>query len=359
MHPSIIVRIQFGITKSWASLIVRQVRTSSLVLVVLVLTGVFGSAQVSAGLNETTDSNMGGIHFIVGTVFGPSGKPVNVRMRLRLVSMTREVIASTDDAGRFVFSRISVGSYAIAVDREDGFEAVTHTVDVEPSRTPQTYSMSIRLREKKGSTTKPAVVNASSGAVPKRALELYKDAMKLSAAKDHIRAIDLLKQAIEVYPSYSDAMNEIGVQYMLTNDLPKADEVLVDAIRLAPKDFTPVINRAIVLFRQKKFADAEDLFNNAIKLKPGFALAHYYLGRCMTRLGRFEEAELELRKAIEIGGDGINEAHRMLADLFLEKGENQRAMEELKLYLELVPNASDAANLRKIIQQLAEVKTKG
>ena len=338
----------------------KRVRSRQILgLAFLLVTAVAGRAQIAGGLNETTNSNMGGVHFIVGTVFGPSGKPVNVKMRLKLVSMQRgEVVAMTDDTGRFVFSRVAVGSYSVVIDREEEFEAVNQTVDVEPNRTPQTYSISIRLSQKKGSTVPPGVVDAKNAAAPKRALELYKTALKRSAEKDHEGAIRLLRQAIEEYPEYGDALNELGVQYMLINDLQKADEELEKALKQRPKDYALLVNRAIALFRQKKFADADPLLRNAIKAKRDAALPRYYLGRCLTSLGRFDEAEKELRTAIELGGNEMKEAHRMLANLFLEKGQEERAVEELKTYLELVPNAPDAANLRKIIQQLTEAKPK-
>jgi tetratricopeptide (TPR) repeat protein len=320
----------------------------------LLIGAIVADAQIGGGLNETVNSNMGGVHFITGTVFGPTGKPVNVRMRLKLVSMTRgEVIATTDDAGRFVFSRVSAGTYSIVIDREEGFEAVDQIVDVDTARTPQTYSVSIRLSERRGSSAKPAVLKANGATVPRRAVELYKDSLKLSAAKDHEGAIGLLKKAIQEYPEYQDALNEIGVQYMLVNDLKKAEEELTKVLGINPNAYAPLVNGAIAMFRQKKFFEAENLLLRAIKAKPDAALPYYYLGRCLTAVSRYDESESALRTAIKIGRDEMKEAHRMLADLFLKKGDYGQAVSELKLYLKVVPDAPDAVRLGEIIQQLS------
>ena len=328
-------------------------------VLILLAMGISTNAQIAGGLNETTNSNMGGNHFIVGTVFWPSGKPVNVRLRLKLVSMTRgEVIATTDQSGRFVFSRVGAGSYSIVIDREDEFDAVTQTVDVEPGRTPQTYSVSIRLSAKSEPANKPSVLDARGSVVPRRALELFRNSLKRSASKDHKGAIVLLRQAIEEYPDYEDALNEIGVQYMLINDLQKADEELAKALKLSPNSYAPLINRAITLFRQKKFDEADKLLRSAMKAKPTAALPYFYLGRSLTSQGLYDEGEKALRDAIKIGGGEMLEAYRMLANLYIEKGDDRRAAEELKLYLQLVPNAPDAIALRKIIQQLTEAQPK-
>ncbi len=328
-------------------------RRPLIVLVVLLLAAVIGSAQISGGLNETTNSNMGGNHYIVGTVFWPSGKPVNTRLRLKLVSMTRgEVLAITDDSGRFVFSRVGVGSYSIVIDREAEFEAVTQFVDVEPNRTSQTYSVSIRLSDKSKPSIKPGVVDTKTASVPKRALEFYEKATKLSADKDHKGAIEQLRLAVAEYHDYADAYNEMGVQYMRINELEKAAEALDSALKIKPDTFEPLLNKGIALFRLARYGDAEISLRSAIGVKKDSALAHYYLGRCLTGLERFDDAEKELYTSIKLGGGEMNEAHRMLANLFLTKGDDSRAVEELELYLKLVPQAPDAVKLREFIRQL-------
>jgi Flp pilus assembly protein TadD len=338
-------------------LMINGVRRLIVAVVVLMFGGTVGFAQVSGGLNETTNSNMGGNHYIVGTVFWPSGKPVNTRLRLKLVSMARgEVLAMTDDSGRFVFSRVAVGSYSIVIDRDENFEAVTQFVDVEPNRTSQTYSVSIRLSDKSKPSTKPGVVDTKTASVPKRALEFYEKANKLSAEKDHRGAIEQLRLAVAEHQNYADAYNEMGVQYMRINELEKAAEVLDAALKIKPDAFEPLLNKGIALFRLARYGDAEGLLRSAIGVKKDSALAHYYLGRCLTSLERFDDAEKELNTSIKIGGGEMNEAHRMLANLFITKGDDSRAVEELELYLKLVPQAPDAVKLREVIRQLKAPK---
>jgi Flp pilus assembly protein TadD len=331
------------------------VKNLFLVFVIVLLSGGFGLAQVSGGLNETTNSNMGGNHYIVGTVFWPTGKPINTRMRLKLVSVTRgEVLATTDDSGRFVFSRVGVGSYSIVIDREEDFESVTQFIDVEPNRTSQTYSVSIRLSDRSKPSVKPGVIDTKTASVPKRALELYERAVKLSAEKDHKGAIEQLRLAVAEHENYADAYNELGVQYMRINEIQKAADALDAALKIKPDAFEPLLNKGIALFRLARYGDAEASLRSAIGVKKDSALAHYYLGRCLTSLERFDDAERELNTAISLGDGEMNEAHRMLANLFISKGDDRRAVDELELYLRLVPKAPDAARLREVIRQLKE-----
>lgn len=321
----------------------------------LVVTAIQAAAQIAGGMTETTNTNLGGNNYISGTVFWPSGKPVNIRMSIKLTSMMRgDILSSTDDSGRFIFSRVSAGTYSVVIDREQDFEAVAQLVEVTQSRNPipQTYTVSIRLMDKVRLNPKPAVVDKASLGIPKVASDLFNKAAVLSSAGDHKAAIGQLERAIAEYPNYFDACNELGVQYMKINELEKADTALKAALKINPDSYEPLVNRGITLFRLKKYADAETILKSAIAIKSQSAVSHYYLGRTMISLEKYDIAESELNIAIKIGGDEMKEGHRMLANLFIQTGDDKRAIDEIETYLKLAPNAPDAENLRNVIVQL-------
>ena len=320
-----------------------------------------GYAQIVHGLNEATNLRLGGNNYIIGKVYGPDGRPVERRIRIRLTTQTQgDFVESTDAFGQFIFGGLPEGRYTLAVDREDGIEASVHSVEILRSYEPikQAYSVSIRLRENRVPPPKAAVVNANAPMIPKEARDMYDNAIKLSAAKDHTKAAAELVRAIAACPEFGDAYNELGVQYMQLNDLEKADEALIAALKIRPDAFEPLLNRGITLFRLKRFADAEGQLRKAIAAKSDSAVSHYYLGRTLTSLSKFTEAEEALLSAVTHGGREMNEAHRMLADLFLEKGDIGRAIDSLEAYLKLVPAARDADRLRDVVRQLKDEKAR-
>jgi tetratricopeptide (TPR) repeat protein len=142
------------------------------------------------------------------------------------------------------------------------------------------------------------------------------------------------------------------VQYLRLNQLDNADEALAAALKIDPAAFEPLINRGITIFRLKRYADAEPLLRQAVEKKSDSSIAHYYLGRTLTSLERYDDAEKELNSAVTLGGNEMKEAHRMLATMFIAKGDNKKAVNALEIYLGLVPTASDAAYLRDVIAQL-------
>lgn len=311
--------------------------------------------QIPGGMNETTSTRLGGNNFIVGTVFWPSGVPVNTRIRVKLVSPAAgEIIANTDVRGQFVFSGLGAGYYQVVIDREKDYEVVSQLVDVTENRNriPQTYTVYLRLADRAKPVTKPTVISSEILKVPKSAAAYFNKAIELSNAGDHKAAAEKLKLAIAEFPGYADAYNELGVQYMRLNELDLADAALVEAVKIKPDAFEPTLNRGITLFRLKRYSEAETVLRSAVKIKPSSAVPHYYLGRALTILERFDEAESELNAALSAGEGQMNEAHRMLANLYLAKGDDRRAAESLEAYLKLVPEAPDAEKLRGVIRTL-------
>ncbi|MBX7172548.1 MAG: tetratricopeptide repeat protein [Pyrinomonadaceae bacterium] len=312
-------------------------------------------AQIAGGLSETTSSNWGGNNFITGSVVLPNGSPINAKISIKLQSMTKgEILATTDDSGKFVFSRLAPGTYIFTVEGNEEFETATQETEILQQRNsgPQTVSLTIRLRYKVKREAKPGVINVENAKVPKKAMESYRKAVKLAGSNEHQAAIEELKSAVAEYPNYMDAFNEMGVQYMKLNELEKAEESLKSAIKIKPEAYEPLVNYGIVLFRLKRFDDAETAFRSALKIKKQSAVIHFYLGRLLTSLERFDDAEKELDLAWRESQETMNEVHRMLANLYIAKNDNKRAIKSLEKYLNLVPNAPDSENLRKVISQL-------
>lgn len=313
--------------------------------------------QVAGGLTETTNTRLGGNNYIVGTVYSPEGTPINTRMRIKLASPEwGDILATTDDRGRFVFSGVGSGVYTIIIDREEGYESVSREVEIVRSRStvPETYSVSIRLRlaeNKKPKTGPPAVVSASNAGVPKPALDHYENASKLARDKDYKGAIKELKLAVSEYPAFVNAHNQMGVLYLRLDEVDRADEAFKAALKINPDAYEPLLNRGISLYRLTKFKDAETTFRKTLKVKPDSAVSYYYLGRTLNKLGRNEDAEKAFLTCLKMSPDDFKEAHRLLAAIYLDRGALPRVVEELEAYLKVVPTAPDAENLRQVIEQ--------
>ena len=330
-------------------------RQTIFLTVIILLCMASATAQIAGGLTETTNTRLGGNNYIVGMVFAPNGEPIRTRMRIRLSSPAwGDILATTDDTGKFVFSNVGSGVYTVFIEGEKEFEPAMQQVDIVRRRAqvPETYSLTIRLRFSENAKSKGSpVISAANAGVPKRALAHYEKATKLVEANDYAGAIEKLKLAVAEYPKFVNALNEIGVIYLRLNKLELANEALQAALKIKPDAYEPLINHGITLFRLERLKEAEIVLRDALKAKPESAVVYYYLGRTLNRLNRIDEAETAYLACIKLTPDKFKEAHRLLAVIYLDRGNLKRVIEELETYLRLAPTAADAEHLKSVIAE--------
>ncbi len=303
------------------------------------------------------DTGLGGANTITGMILVPSGQRLERRITIRLQTMTRgDRVTMTDDYGKFAFQGLVSGDYTVVIDKEKEYEPYSQQVQVRQFRgfPPQLYNLNIRLEFKGRAEAKLGVINAELAKIPKPALDKYNKAIELAKNGDRAGAILQLQGAIAEYPEFMIAYNEMGVLYMKLNDLQKSDDALQAALKIDAKAFMPLMNRGILLVMLKRYADAEPLLREVVKMKSEEAVGHYFLGQAVANLGNFDEAEKELSTAIKLGGDEMKEAHRLLAIIYSARGDKKHAIAELETYLRLNPTTPDAEQLRNVILKLKD-----
>lgn len=271
--------------------------------------------------------------------------------------MTRgDRLFTTNQNGNFAFRGLPAGNYTITIDKEVEYKPVSQTVDILQFRggPPQTYTVNIRLEFKDRTKAEPAVLNAEFANVPKKALTHYNQAIELSKNNNGEGAIAELKLAIAEHPTFTQAFNELGVQYLKLNKLEEADAAFQGALKIDPASFPALINRGIAHVMMKRYGEAVPLLRKALKGHEQSAVGHYFLGQALANLGLFDDAEKDLLKALELGKEEMKEAHRILAIIYSSKGAKKRAAEELEAYLKLAPNTPDVEKIKEQIRKLKE-----
>jgi tetratricopeptide (TPR) repeat protein len=106
-----------------------------------------------------------------------------------------------------------------------------------------------------------------------------------------------LRRALELDPATILALVYLSQLYSATGRL---DEALSIAQRTAVVDpVSPIVGVqvGILMYAQRRFADAEIAFRNVLHRERNFALAHYYLGLNSAYRGKFDEAVHHLSQA--------------------------------------------------------------
>jgi len=124
------------------------------------------------------------------------------------------------------------------------------------------------------------------------------------------KAIDFFRQAAEKDPAYAQAYAGLANAYtfMGASGYVAPQQVWQSAKSAAMQsvkidDSLPEGHVSLALVRENfdwDWAGAEREFKRAIELNPNSAEAHHWYGDFLTRLGRFDEARVELKKAQEL-----------------------------------------------------------
>lgn len=139
-------------------------------------------------------------------------------------------------------------------------------------------------------------------------------------------ALDEIKQALAADPTYADAFNLRALIFMRLGDVRQTEESFRRAVALNPRDADIAHNFGWFLCEQRRFADAQRQFEQALAspLYQGRAKTFMTLGLCQARAGQRAEAERSLARSYELdAGNPITGFN--LARLLFDRGEKVRA----------------------------------
>lgn len=314
----------------------------------IVITGFDAFAQTDATSSRNT---------IQGDIITPNGQRLDHPVIVWLTTNRGEIQTTSNGNGSFFFRQLGGGRFIVRVDAGEAFEPATEEVNIADggstgnmSRIGQIYSVQIHLRPRSSEPITKGVVSANDP--PKAALELFNKALESVKDGHRDKAIEQLKAALVIHPTFTAALNGLGVQYLKLGKYEVASETFAKALKLAPENFNLHLNSGISLFNLNKHAEAEAQFAAALAKNEASGTAHLYRARALIGLNRLDDAAVDLKRAIEIGGDDVKLAHRYLAGIYLEKGENMEAVKQLELYLQVSPGSKETDQIKNLIKEL-------
>jgi tetratricopeptide (TPR) repeat protein len=160
---------------------------------------------------------------------------------------------------------------------------------------------------------------------------------------EYNRAIRNFQRAIALDPRMARAYDNLGLcyYYQNENDLAVANyEKAIDLDRGSGHPSAwPYLNLAITQQFLNRPAEAEKNLQEAIRLDPGFAKAHFQLGTVLEDLQKPVPAVEELKEAARLDPT-YPEPHMALARVYHKLGQESSARDEVKIYLRLHPHST-------------------
>ncbi len=296
---------------------------------------------------------------IRGVVLLPDGSPVSEAMRVTLkVLRGDQATTYTDQQGRFEFGHIAAGEYAIEVEADrdrNRFEVVNEKVIVR-TNSPAFVTLSLKEKRvaKESARDRTVSVAMLDQKVPPAAQHEFENATRLAQAGNLDESIAALRRAVDIFPEYLMALNDLGAQLLEAGRLDEAIVPLRGAVKLDPTSFNPQLNLGIVLVRKKIFAEAVTALDKALSAKPASPAAHLYAGMAASGTNDSARAEREFKLAADLGGREFSVALVYLGRIYIKRGEKQLAIDSLERYLRIDPDGPNARIVKKMLADLSQ-----
>jgi Tfp pilus assembly protein PilF len=304
------------------------------------------------------EAGTGGGSVIRGRIYLPSGGTVG-RRKVTLFFERRgdEISVMCDPSGQFTFDGLQNGSYVITIDGGDEYETAREVVEITEYRRGSVIArlpiyMTPKKSDKASTGGKVVAAAALDPTVPAEARQHYTAATEAAQRGDARKAAELFEKAVAVYPKFLAAHEERGVQYLKLGELDKAIEAFRAAIALNENAASAHLRLGEALLERRTFDGAREHLEKAASLENASARTHLSLGIAYIGLRNLEASEKELRRALELDRGSAVLAHYYLGGIYMAWRQNDRAADELEIYLRDAPKPKDPDRVRKTIADL-------
>jgi tetratricopeptide (TPR) repeat protein len=296
-----------------------------------------------------------------GVVYGPNAKPVaNVLVSLENQQRARIGQVITNSDGNYVFSGIIAGVYYISVKPDERFHAIYQQIELintfnssvgGNNFSTERIDFTLKATERKEGLFSGGTVFLQE--VPPQAERDYLDGLKSLKKGDKDQAIERFRKAINLFPNYFYALQQLGLVYVDTGMYQEALEPLKKAIKINAKGADAHLGLGIALVSLDQLKEAIDELNLARAIDARSFRTHLYLGMALIGTGEFDQAEESLKQALALGGPvQARTAHLYLASIYDKRNQPKLAIAELEAYLRENPKANNAPKIKEAIQKL-------
>lgn len=224
-----------------------------------------------------------------------------------------------------------------------------------------------RVGKVKGTT-----VSALPYKAPKDAYRAYEKGLEAKKRGQLASAQQFFEKAVELYPKYTSAWFQLGTVLQKKEQRDAARRAYTTAA-IADKTFLPAYySLTLMAFEEQNWTEVLKLTNHMIGVDPmnraaltDYILdlepmdntgAYFYNAMANYNLKRFEEAEKSALQAEHLDlRTRFPGVYLLLAELFARKENYSAAIMQTQTYLDLLPQAKDAEQVRKRLAELEQL----
>jgi Tfp pilus assembly protein PilF len=284
----------------------------------------------------------------------PDDRPISTSAEVQILSASGLAVTEnfTHADGRVEFNDMTPGIYRIRVSGAGIETTLSEVFDIGDYD--RTHSEIIHVKPVvSGGAVASGVPTVSSQQlnVPEKARNELDKGMEAFAKGDDTEAAARMEKAINIFPRYAQAYNNLGVIRVKQNDRASAQVAFEKSVEIDDHFVPGYVNLARLLVSARE-ADASNLLQKALAIDPNNLEALSLLARFQFNKGRFAEALATVNRVHSIPHEHFADVNLIAAEIYQKANRNAEAIVESELYLQEYPDSPRAPQVREAVAQI-------
>lgn len=290
---------------------------------------------------------------VTGRVSSLTDEPLrDVQVQLRSVTGGgAAIITYTDGSGRFAFDGVPAGTYELVA-----FSGIYQASDrVEVSGMSVSTLLRIPVRDKPPDGAGSSTVSVAQYQVPEKARKLFMKAREATAKQKIDEAQEYIQRALEIYPSYADALTLRAILALDRNEIAAALHDTQQAIHSDGNYALAYTVLASALNATGRFDEALQTLAHSETLAPDTWQTYYEEAKAYLGKADYRSSVRQLDRARSLASADFPQMHMLRARALIGLNQYADAGTELETFLQKTPDGPEAEQARSM---LAKVKGK-
>ncbi len=204
-------------------------------------------------------------------------------------------------------------------------------------------------------TVEGLTMSATTALAPKDAHKAFEKGLEEVRKSKFEDAEKEFARAVEIYPKFAAAWYELGRVQERRDHETEARNSYAQSIAADSKYINPYERLSIIAFHENKWQEVADTSDRMLHLDPyDYPGAYYYNAVANLQLKNLVPAERSAREALKLDvARGNPQIHYVLGIILAQKQDYAGAVESLRTYLKVAPDAKDVDKVRK---QLGDIE---
>jgi Tfp pilus assembly protein PilF len=250
---------------------------------------------------------------------------------------------------------LGAGTFRVRVSGLEIETKVSDSVEVSDQDRMAVVSLQVEPKTRDQQNTQSSgggMTSAGQLNIPGSAKKPFEKGMDAMKHQDFPKAAGLFQKAIDAYPQYDAAYDNLGVAFMQMGQTDKAGAAFQKAVELNDKNADANRNYSRFLINNKQYMQAEEPLKRALMVAPQDPSSLTLLAIAEFQTKDYDGALQNALKVHQVSHEGFALAHYIAARVYELKRQGSAATTEYQTYLKESPNGPQAEQARAALARL-------